>query len=309
MEGEEIERWVQIARNALARDDARNAIESLKKALTIDPEHADAHLLLAHALLKLKRPEAALVEANQAILHSPESTYAHALLGDIQYANRNLTEAKRHYETAQTLDPHGAAPLRGLATVAAFFDDDRGARELLDKALALDPADTHTLVDLAELDLDRGRLAEAEKWAKSALEIQSEHRRALVIMGHVLLRRGDLVAAREHATWALRVDPTDSGALRLFAAIKARESFLLGTWYRVNASLVSLGPRATIVLLAAFVGQMLFRLILQDLGLPGVAAVINTVWLGICYYSYAGPALFRRMLDKELATVRLNDRF
>lgn len=72
-------------------------------------------------------------------------------------------------------------------------------------------------------------------------------------MRHVLLRRGDVSGAREHAVWALRTDGSDPDALRLLAVIKARESLLLGLWFRVGSVLAGLGPSAMLVLLAAYV--------------------------------------------------------
>ncbi|WP_437929559.1 hypothetical protein WMF37_09900 [Sorangium sp. So ce291] len=70
-------------------------------------------------------------------------------------------------------------------------------------------------------------------------------------MGHVLLRRGDVSGAREHAVWALRTDRSHPDALRRLAAIKARERLLLGLWFRRSSALAGLGPSAMLVLLAA----------------------------------------------------------
>src|SRR5262249_24839015 len=63
----EVERWIDIGRMALRRGDAAGAVEPLRRALTLDPDHGNAHALLAEALCRLKRIGAAHVEADLAI--------------------------------------------------------------------------------------------------------------------------------------------------------------------------------------------------------------------------------------------------
>jgi hypothetical protein len=83
----------------------------------------------------------------------------------------------------------------------------------------------------------------------------------------------------------------------------------LGLWFRANAMLSDLGPSAMLVLLAAYVGQRLATLVLEDFGLSRAAGLVSFVWVGICVYSWVAPGVFRRMLDKELETVRLDPDF
>jgi tetratricopeptide (TPR) repeat protein len=198
-----------------------------------------------------------------------------------------------------------ADPLVGLAHIARFEDRDADALQLLESALELDPEDIEALVSLGSLHHDRGRLAEAEDAARRALEIEPERQEALVLMGYVHLSRGDVEAAREHAIWALRATPTDAGAIRLLAAVKARQSLLWGVWYRANARLFSYGSKAVAILLGMFVVQIFARLILSDVGLPGAADVVRLAWLALCVYSWVGPARFNAMVRKELESVRL----
>ncbi|KYF87529.1 hypothetical protein BE20_25800 [Sorangium cellulosum] len=131
-----------------------------------------------------------------------------------------------------------------------YPDRDDPVVEFLTQALALAPEDVETLVALGDAHHTRGRVDDAERWARAALEAASEHADALVLLGHVLLRRGHVRGAREHAVWAFRTEVTDPDAPRLLAAIKARESLLLGLWFRVSSVLAALGPPAMLVLLA-----------------------------------------------------------
>ncbi|WP_437292287.1 tetratricopeptide repeat protein [Sorangium sp. So ce406] len=82
------------------------------------------------------------------------------------------------------------------------------------QALALTLEDVATLVALGDAHLARGRVDDAERWARAALEAEPEHPDALVLMRHLLLRRGDVSGAREHAVWAVRTEVSNPDALR-----------------------------------------------------------------------------------------------
>ncbi|WP_394825278.1 tetratricopeptide repeat protein [Pendulispora albinea] len=306
--GEDSQRWVDRAIEALDRGQPESAIDLLRNALTFDPNDARAHALLSYALLESRRIGAALVEARAAVALDPNLSVAHLVLGDAWLAHRKPQRAREHFDAAHRLDPSRPAPLRGLARFEAFYDRDDAAIELLDRALSLDPEDPETLVELGQAHLGRGHLDEAERYARAALELSPEQSNALVIMGHVLLRRGDVGGAREHAGWAIRAG-SRIPALNLIAAIKARESLFLGVWFRLNSMLAELGPKAMLVLLAAYVAQRFLILVLQDLGHPRVAELVSYAWLGLCVYSWVAPGIFQRMLLREIRSVRLRGDF
>ncbi len=115
--------------------------------------------------------------------------------------------------------------------------------------------------------------------------------------------------AREHAVWALQAEPTAEGPIQLFVAIQARQSFLLGLWFRWSSWLSRFGRRAMIVLLVAFVVQRLAILALEDAKAPQLAELVHYGWLGLCVYSWVAPVVFRNMIKKEIEGVRLKPDF
>ena len=129
-------------------------------------------------------------------------------------------------------------------------------------------------------------------------------------MGNVLLRRGKVEEAREHAVWALRNDPADRGALRLMAAIKARQNPFLGLWWRYSTWMGSLGDgRAIVVLLGAYVAYRVLTITVADRGNAGLANLVSALWLAFVAYTWFGPAMFRRSLERELESVKLERGF
>jgi len=181
---------------------------------------------------------------------------------------------------------------------------------LLERALELDPEDPETLADLGEWYLERGDLVQAARWARTALELEPEHPAALVLMGNVLLRNGAVTEAREHAVWALRNDPAHGGALRLMASIKARQNVFLGLWWRYSTWMGSLGHgRAIVVLLGAFVLYRVVTIAVADGGRTDLAGLISMLWMAFVAYTWFGPAIFRRSLDRELKRIELERSF
>ncbi|WP_437637698.1 tetratricopeptide repeat protein [Sorangium sp. So ce854] len=83
-----------------------------------------------------------------------------------------------------------------LAAVEPYPDRDDRAVEFLTRAPELAPEGVETLVSLGDAHLALGRVDDAERWARAALEAEPEHADALVLMGHVLPRRGDVTGAR-----------------------------------------------------------------------------------------------------------------
>ena len=129
-------------------------------------------------------------------------------------------------------------------------------------------------------------------------------------MGRILLHHGKVEEAREHAIWALRSDPSSRGALHLMAAVKARSSFWLGLWWRYSTWMGALGDgRAILVLLAAYVLYRFGVITAQHVGRQNLAEYLSLLWLGIVAYTWFGPMLFRRSLEKELKTVQLREDF
>lgn len=298
---------VDAGRKAIDREDFQTALKLLSEALSLDPTSSDGHALLSTALLGLKRPYGALVEAKEAVALDAENAYAHVAMGFVLLHEKQPAKAKEHFDAARALDPSSATALRGLALACAMRGDERGRREHLGEAQKLEPENVSVLVDLADAHADVGQHDAAREIVDAALAIDPSDRRALVVKGHLLLRAGDVAGARDHCAWALRQDATSHGAIHLLVAIKARESFWLGAWFRVNAWVAEReASTSTLILIVSFLVVNVLRLVLEDLDLALAALVVRYLWLAICRYSYAAPAFFQRMVKKEIERVVLD---
>jgi tetratricopeptide (TPR) repeat protein len=301
---------LHLAENQMRQGNVDQAIETLKQALGQDPNLAEGHALLSICLLGAKRLHAASHEAGIALKLEPESPVAHHAMGSVKMAQRRFAEAERAYKALLDLEPESPQNHRAMAKLLFLTRRPDEADRFLERALELDPGNPDTLADMGERCLDRGDVDAAERWARQVLEQQPEHLDGLVLMGSVALRRGDVSTAREHALWALRINPQDYGAMHLLTGVKSRSNWFLGLWWRYNTWMGRLGMnRAIVVLLVAFVLYRVATIAMNQAGHPELSALVQVLWIGICVYTWVGPGIFMRSLQKELASVTLKPGF
>lgn len=302
--------WM-IAQAAQAHDAgaSERALELLKRALALEPDSAFAHALLALVLVGRKRLHAAELEAKIALGIDPESPFVHLAAGQVAFARRRFKVAVAELEQAAALAPEDEDPVRILAEVKWALGERKAAEELVQRALALNPDDPAVHSILSRFRLQQNRLDDAERHARDALSIDPEHADAAIAMGYVLLRRGHPEEAKEHAVSVLHQDPSSSAALHLIAAIKARQSFALGLWWRYNTWVAAQGARGMILLAVAFLVYRLALAFTKVHQLGFLEDIVVAAWLGICIYTWAGPAMFARAIRKELDEVELDPEF
>lgn len=298
------------AHGAHARGDHALALELTRRHLSKDPEDSDAHALLALVLVASKRLHAAEAEARLALTLAPGSADAHRALGVVLFAKKDWKTAEQHLVQALDLEPEEVATFRVLATLRARSGRRRDARELLDRALALAPEDCGVLTDLAALVLDEGDDVAAERFVRGALELDAEHAEALAVMGRILLWRGDVAGAKEHAVWSLRSGGAGTDGLHLLANIKARESLVLGLWWRWATWMGEVGTsRGIVLLLAAFALYRTITILFEGTPNETLTPIVQLLWYAAVAYTWVAPSLYTKMLKKELESVSLRHDF
>jgi tetratricopeptide (TPR) repeat protein len=303
------DRVVAFVQAQLARGQIHEAMESLRQFLAYSPDHAGAHALLALVLVDLKRLHAAELEAGTALAADAELTLAHIAMARVLLARRQVARAREHVDTALSLDSTSIAALQTLAAIHGVRGRRDEALAALERARSIDPEDADVLADLGDLHLDAGRLDEAERLGRASLAIE-ESAQAIVLLGHVALRRGDAETARRQVAWALHDHPNHDSALRLLAAIKARESKVLGLWWRWSSWMQTLGEARGIgLLVGAYALYRAATIFMEGTANAGLIPIVEIVWLAVVVYTWVAPGLFQRMLVKEMSRVKLRQDF
>ncbi len=310
MSGISTQRAFQRAQDQLGRGQVPQAIDTLAGLLGDDPEHADAHALLAICLVRRKRLHAARMEAEQALALDPDSVFSHQAAAVVASADRRFSQAEHHLAQALAIEPESVQVLELQARHYAYWGRMDQARDAVARALVLAPGHPDVLALEAEVALRAGDIATAGQSARAALAQDPEQLAALVALGHVALANGQADQAREHLSWALSLDPNDSGAIELLCALKARHSPLLGLWWRFQR-FVATGSttRMVALLLGFFLAYRTAYILLVDQGQQQFATPLQVAWLAFCAYTWVAPAMFRRMVERELSDVRLRPDF
>lgn len=304
------QRLFRLAMDALTRGQTEVAIERLTQILAEDPDNADAHALLSLALIRSKRLYAARIEAARAMELEPESFFSHMAVASVETASRNFSTAEKHYETALSIDPESAYARERLARLYFLWDRRKEANEQIMQACELDPEDMDCMISKAAFMHADGYNKDAESVVREALQINPTHLDALVLLGEIQLSNGDIQHAKENAIWALQEDPNDESALQLLVSIKARESMLLGAWWRFQTFISSGSSTRTITLLIGmFMAYRISLILLEENQLADWINFVSAVWLGFCIYTWVAPGIFRSQLKAEMKLVELKSDF
>jgi len=310
MEARQIDVLLEQAEVQRRLGNHRGATDLARRALTLDPTHPRGHAALAAILLDARRLTGAGLEIRSALALDGNDAYIHRIAAVVLAAERKLDEAWAHSLIAM----QDAIPVPSAYVVAARIrvlqGDVGNARELLLEALALEAAHTDALTELARLAHTGGKPDEAAQWITQALGSDPADHDAHVVAGHIDLTRGDAASAEHHARFVLQHRADDAGALELWAAIQARRSLLLGAWWRLSSWLLLGGDRRQIALLiGGFVVSRIAIIITDELDLDRLSRVLSLMWFALCAYTWFAPVMFRRMVARSLAAVRLDPEF
>lgn len=310
MEGRQIDALLEQADVQMHLSHWRGAIDLLRRALAIDPDHARAHAMLALALLGAKRLAGAEIEARLALALEGNEPFCHYAAAAVLRAQRRLDEAWEHCEIALGADSTDVDAYVLGAAIRELRGEPDLARALLARALEQRPSHAGALTQLARLELDAHRYDEAARCIEEALRARPDDPDAHVVAGLIDLARGDDASAEGHARFALAQDATERAALQLWTAIKARRSWTLGLWWRVNAWISLRSERGQVALLmGSFVLVQAAIILAAAADLELLEKVLSWGWLAFCAYTWIAPGLFRRMLARDLGMVVLDPDF
>ncbi len=153
-----------------AREDflARRFVDArakLAELLRREPADPDARYLVVRTFIEENNPDEALREAETAIQQCPREAMAHTALGDAHYRLGDFDKASAAYEEALRLDSRQARAHLGLGRVLLTDFRFKSAREHLETAHRLVPADP----DVA------GALASVLPRSPAQLDLEEQH--------------------------------------------------------------------------------------------------------------------------------------
>jgi len=215
-----VEGWVlreEAAERALARADLRFLIPQVslgtpRKGQIVDAAAALAWAYDAQGDWGVRPPVEAFEQARRAaavaLKLDPNNVLSHFVLGRIHIVfDWDWAAAEREFEQVAALAPGKGDALDSEALLSLALGRWEDALTQLNTALAQDPMDPPSLFVLAEIQMRRGHLTEAEAAMRRALDIRPTQAYAHVILGLVVLAKGD----RDAALLAMQKETAEDG--------------------------------------------------------------------------------------------------
>jgi Flp pilus assembly protein TadD len=194
--------------------DANNfeaALVPLKKFIAEKPEVAYAHFQMGYAYTALKRSDEARVEYERAAALDPKMPEPYLNLGILLLDKQQYAAAVAPLSKAVELLPAQSRPRSLLAVAQERSGDPDAAARSFEGVLHLDPNDLTANRYLGDIDLRRGKPAEAEARFRHALELQPDAPELLQGLARSLEAQNKPEAADAYRNY-LVVEPGDSGA-------------------------------------------------------------------------------------------------
>jgi TolB-like protein/Tfp pilus assembly protein PilF len=126
------------------------------------------------------------------------------------------------FARAIALDPANAEAYHQYGARLRDLGDDSGAVAMLGRALALEPDQPISLVDLAETHWLNRRYREARRWLDTAVALDPGFSLAYIDRAQVLLLLGETESARKDVETALVLNPGDRETEAALAQVEAR---------------------------------------------------------------------------------------
>jgi len=182
-------------------------IESLDRAIAVDPDFAEAYVELAWGYYGNRERDTALKFAQKAIELDPNLGEAYLVLALItEQFHVRQEEARAAYERAVELDPNDSDVLANSGRRFAELSGEYApAIQTGKRAVAIDPNDPGVHGALGFIYLRAGDLAEATPYLREAIRLDPGDYSAYLNLATVEYLNGNLSAAREKLDRAVQI--------------------------------------------------------------------------------------------------------
>ena len=212
----------------LEKYDKPEALRSLQTALKAEPEWAPAHAALGRVIAD-EDPPAAAAAATRALEIDPQLADAHLLLAELDLNNSKYEEARGRIETVLGTNPSHLQARAWLAAIAYVRDDQPGFDAEVQRILAINPVYAEVYRIAADLASRNYRFQEAVALTRRAIALDADHTRAYGSLGMHLMRTGDEAEARAALERSFEADPYDRVTFNLLTLLDKLDKFVVET--------------------------------------------------------------------------------
>jgi tetratricopeptide (TPR) repeat protein len=177
---------------------------------------------LAQVSLTARAPLPAILTLQTLTRFCPSVAQYHFMLGVGLMQAGDIAAAIESLQEAQRLEPDRVLTLLALGLSLNIRKRYGDAKSALQRGLELDPDNVDALASLAEADEGLGDTQAADEHARRALARVPAHATGNLVMGMILMTRGEYAPARDALLKAIAADPSSSKALYQLSLAYAR---------------------------------------------------------------------------------------
>lgn len=191
-----------------------DGLVELQKALELDPKSLSAQTFLALYWMRQENYDLAEEAIRAAIELDPQNPVLVIQLGEILAASGDLQAAFQVFSQSVELAPNDPAVLRSLAAYSLKYSYhvEEVALPAARQAIILAPKDVQNLDMMAQVLIQLGDLASAERFLVQALMLDETYAPSHLHLGLVLILSGKYSAARQELDRAVVLEPGGSVA-------------------------------------------------------------------------------------------------
>jgi tetratricopeptide (TPR) repeat protein len=210
----------------LEKDNRPEALKSFQQAIASDPAWAPAHVGLARTLAE-EDPPAAAAAATRALAIDPNLADAELLLAQLDLDNSEYDSAGQRLDRVLAYNP-SELDARALAAGVIYLRQGRAPFDAeVKRVLAINPGFGEVYRVAADLAARNYRFEEAVALAQEAVALDPTNARAHADLGMHLMRTGDEAAARRSLDRAFRADPFDLVTFNLLQLLDTLDTFVV----------------------------------------------------------------------------------
>lgn len=209
------------------------------RAIQNDKTYTGARMNLVYLYLLKRAPDKAISQLNEVLALEPENAEAKVILGDTYLEKNDLQKAEENYLSAldQKLDNAGA--LFGLAQISRLKGETREASIYLNRVgtLVADSTSPEFLYKFALEAMRVGMFDAAKSALERSVELQPKEPSYLLALGIAWLRKGDLFEAEKLFRRLLDLQPNNAqGQLHLgYVLLNQKKYDEARTWLEKSA--------------------------------------------------------------------------
>lgn len=217
------ESYTRTARENLRFGELTGAEALYRKALTLNPDNAEAHSILGGLLVERGQLTQGHEHLNRALELAPSNAVVHFNLANALTIERRNLEAVQSWKKVVELEPTNLQARTNLGAVLLGLGRLTEAEQVLRAALAKDPSYAPAHHNLGNVLLGLKRKDEASHAWREALRLDPNLFDSHLNLGLTMLEANEIDGAFEHLSAALRLRPTDTPSMINLAVVHEKQ--------------------------------------------------------------------------------------